>query len=133
VKRISIPASPSDRNPKKRFVQEIIVVLPDDLSDGYDVAGKEYPDNLPNEWTDPDDKRTKRIDWIGSFGLMQKGAPATSLPAGKKYTILLPASTRKYVYFDGHSVRKLATRAAAREAGRLEAEFADADPPVGMT
>lgn len=133
MKRISIPASPNDKNPKMRFSQEVIVVLPDDLADKYDAAGKEFPDQLPNEWVDPDDKRSKRIDWITNFELTQGGA-SVSLPAGKKYQIFLPASSRKYVYFNGKKkkVIKLGVSLVA-DSSYVVAEFTDADPPIGMT
>lgn len=134
MKKIRIPASPQDPNPKKRFSQQVIVILPEDLENDYDAAAKEFPDGLPLNWIDPIDEKKKKIDWISNFGLTKGGEPADKLPEGKKYSVLLPRPRNKrYVYFDGASVKDLPTEPSATDPDFLEAIFRLADPPTGMT
>ena len=129
MKRIAIQASPDHADRRKRFTHEIAIVLGDDIEQEYDVVAKDFPENLPDSWIDPDTKQRKRISWISNFGLKQQnGTFAYQLPAGKKYQIELPGDLRTPVYFDGKSVQKLSGRV---EGKKFVAHLDLGDPPIG--
>jgi hypothetical protein len=137
VSQFKIPASPNNPDRKKRFTQAVDVILGANLEGSYDAAGKDYPDDLPDKWIDPDDKEDKKekdVAWFSNFGLTDKqGRFVPSIPAGDSYTVRLPKLKGKYVYFDGSEVRKLDTSPAAGAADKVDAVFTLADPPVGLT
>ena len=60
MKKIEIPAKPDHADKKKRFLHDIVIVLGDDIESDYDVVEKDFPDDLPDSWTDPDDVKVKK-------------------------------------------------------------------------
>ena len=133
MRRVTIPASPQDPNPRKRFRQAVTVILGDDIESDYDANAKDLPDDLPQFWTDPEDNVSKPIEWLSNFGLTRRSdnTPVTRLPEGKKYTIELPRGLgKKFVFYDGANVQELPTRPG--QGNTLEADLTLADPPVGV-
>ena len=131
MKRIPIKARPDHANRKKRFTHEINIILGDEIENDYEVVEKDFPDDLPDSWVDPDDDREKKISWISNFGLKKSdGQFEDKLPKGRKYQVELPQGLGKLVYFDGQSVRKLVGRAKGK---KIEADLDLGDPPVGET
>jgi hypothetical protein len=131
MKRTIIPARPDHSNRKKRFKHEVTVILGDDIEDDYEVVEKDFPDNLPDSWIDPDDDQEKKISWISNFGLKKPdGKFEGKLPKGRKYKIELPSGLGKLVYFDGNQVQKLTGRVRKNN---FVAELDLGDPPIGET
>ena len=131
MKKVRISARPDHAERKKRFLHDIDIVLGDDIEADYDVVEKDFPDDLPDSWIDPDDDVEKKITWISNFGLKKPdGRFEEKLPKGKKYQIELPAGLGKLVYFDGTQVQKLAGQVSE---GRFIGELDLGDPPVGET
>jgi len=131
MKRVTIPARPDHADRKKRFTHEITIVLGDDIENAYEVVEKDFPDDLPDSWTDPDDDLEKKIKWISNFGLKKPdGKFEEKLAKGKKYQIELPTGLGKLVYFDGTRVQKLTGKA---HGNKFEAELDLGDPPIGET
>ena len=131
MKRVAIPAKPDHADRKMRFKHEITIVLGDEIEEDYEVVEKEFPDDLPDSWTDPDDDQKKTISWISNFGLKKPdGKFENKLPKGKKYQIELPTGLGKLVYFDGTHVQKLAGKIKGK---KFEAELDLGDPPIGET
>jgi hypothetical protein len=129
MKRTTIPARPDHADRKKRFTHEISIVLGDEIENDYEVVAKDYPDDLPDSWTDPDDQKEKKIRWISNFGLKKRdGTFDEKLPKGLKYRIELPGGLGKLVYFDGRSVQKLAGQLRGN---KFEADLDLGDPPLG--
>lgn len=131
MKTIRIPASPQNPNPRRRFSQEVSVILGDDLEGSFSASEKDFPANLPQDWVDPDDGQRKSVTWLSNFGITTTtGTPVTSIPSGKKYTIELARVSGKLVYFDGSIVKKLNTRSVG--GNRIQADLTEADPPIGI-
>ena len=131
MKRTTIPASPDHADIRKRFTHAIDIVLGDEIENDYDVVEKDFPDDLPDSWLDPDDKKEKKIRWISNFGLKKRdGAFEEKLPKGFKYQIEFPGSLGKLVYFDGSRVQKLSGQLRGNI---FQAELDLGDPPVGET
>lgn len=129
MKRVPIKARPSHADRKKRFTHDIAIVLGDDIEADYEVVEKDFPDGLPESWTDPDDGQEKKITWFGNFGLQKSdGKFEDKLPKGRKYQVELPTGFRKYVYFDGSQVRPLPGQMRNR---KFLADLDLGDPPVG--
>ena len=126
MKRVTIPA-----NARRRFSHDITIELGDDLENDYDVVEKDFPDDLPESWIDPDDHKEKKITWISNFGLKKPdGKFEEKLPKGKKYQIELPTGLGKLVYFDGTDVQKLVGQARGN---KFVADLDLGDPPIGET
>jgi hypothetical protein len=131
MKKVGIAARPDHVDRRKRFLHNIDIVLGDDIEDDYDVVEKDFPDDLPDSWIDPDDEQEKKITWISNFGLKKPdGAFEERLPRGKRYQIELPIGLGKLVYFDGKQVLKLAGQARDN---KLVADLDLGDPPIGET
>jgi hypothetical protein len=131
MKKVEISARPDHADSKKRFLHDIAIVLGDDIESDYEVVGKDFPDDLPDSWTDPDDGKKKKITWISNFGLKNPdGKFEKKLPKGKKYQVELPIGLGKLVYFDGAQVRKLVGRAKGK---KFVAVLDLGDPPIGET
>jgi len=131
MKRVPIPARPDHADRKKRFLHEVTIVLEDDIEDDYEVVEKDFPDDLPESWIDPDDDQEKKITWISNFGLRKPdGKFEEKLPQGRKYQVELPTGLGKLVYFDGSSVQKLVGRARGN---KFVADLDLGDPPIGET
>jgi hypothetical protein len=129
MKRVPIKARPDHPNRRKRFTQDITVVLGDDIEADYEVVEKDFPEDLPESWTDPDDGEEKQISWFGNFGLKKPdGQFEDKLPPGKKYQVELPAGFRKFVYYDGSQVLQLTGRVRS---GKFFADLDLGDPPMG--
>jgi hypothetical protein len=129
MKRVRIQAKPDHADRKKRFTHDVTVVLGDDIEGDYEVIEKDFPDDLPESWIDPDDGEEKMINWFGNFGLKKPdGKFEDRLPKGKKYQVELPTGFRKFVYFDGSQVRRLTGRVRSRN---FLADLDLGDPPVG--
>ena len=130
MKRVRINARPDHENRRKRFLRNIDVILGDDIEADYDVVEKDFPDDLPDSWTDPDDGEEVTITWFGNFGLKRLADDKFEdrLPKGRKYQVELPTGFRKFVYFDGTQVRKLEGRVQNR---KFLADLDLGDPPVG--
>ena len=129
MKRVRIKAKPDHANRRKRFMHDIDIVLDDDIEADYEVIEKDFPEDLPESWVDPDDEKEKKITWFGNFGLRKPdGKFEDKLPKGKKYQIELPTGYRKFVYFDGMEIRRLAGRV---EKSKFLADLDLGDPPVG--
>jgi hypothetical protein len=95
------------------------------------VVEKDFPDDLPTSWVDPDNEKEKKIRWISNFGLKKPdGNFENKLPDGKKYQIELPAGLGKLVYFDGYQVQKLVGKAIGK---KIKVELDLGDPPIGET
>ena len=110
---------------------DVDIVLDDDIEDDYDVVEKDFPDDLPDSWFDPDDNAEKNITWISNFGLKKSDdAFEEKLPKGKKYRIELPRGLGKLVYFDGAQVQKLVGQARGN---KFVADLDLGDPPIGET
>ena len=108
----------------------LLFVDPFDIEADYDVVEKDFPDDLPETWVDPDDRQELTITWFGNFGLKKKSDDKfeDKLPKGKKYQVELPKGRGKMVYFDGESVQKLAGEVKGNVfVGELDL----GDPPVG--
>lgn len=131
MKKISIKARPDHANRKKRFTHEVTIILGDDIENDYEVVDKDFPDDLPNSWVDPDDDQKKKISWISNFGLQKPdGKFEDKLPKGRKYRVELPKGLGKLVYFDGKSVQKLVGRVRGNF---FQADLDLGDPPIGET
>ena len=57
MKRVRIKARPDHANRKKRFMQDVTIELGDDIENDYEVVEKDFPDDLPDSWIDPDDNQ----------------------------------------------------------------------------
>ena len=152
MKRVTIPASPDHADRGKRFAQEIAVVLGDEIEARYEVVAKDFPDDLPEFWVDPEDKQKKKIQWISNFGLRKPdGTFEARLPKGHRYQVEIPLTrsggaagaalsqrgkgetpgqAEKMVYFDGRQVKKLPGQ---YRGGKFIAELDLGDPPIGHT
>lgn len=129
MKRVTIPARPNHADRKKRFTHEVNIVLDDDIENDYDVVDKDFPDDLPESWIDPDDNQEKKINWMTNFGLKRPdGEFEDKLPKGKKYRIEFPEGLGKLVYFDGKKVKKLPGKMKGK---KFEGELDLGDPPIG--
>jgi hypothetical protein len=112
-------------------MHDIDIVLGDDIENAYEVVEKDFPDDLPDSWIDPDDEQEKKIAWISNFGLKKPdGKFEERLPRGKKYQIELPIGLGKLVYFDGTQVLKLAGQT---KDDKFVADLDLGDPPIGET
>jgi hypothetical protein len=148
MKRVTIPASPDHADRKKRFALEVAIVLGDEIEAKYEVVAKDFPEDLPDFWVDPDDEKKKEIHWLSNFGLLKPdGTFEARLPKGHRYQVEIPipssasgkaakaagagaAEQGKMVYYDGRQVRKLEGK---YQQGRFVAELDLGDPPVGQT
>ena len=131
MKKVKISARPDHTDRKKRFLYDVDIVLGDDIEDEYEVEEKDFPDDLPDSWIDPDDEVEKMITWISNFGLKKPdGKFEEKLPKGRKYQIELPIGLGKLVYFDGTQVQKLVGQA---KADKFVADLDLGDPPIGET
>lgn len=129
MKKIKIKARLDHPNPKKRFTHDINIILDGDIENDYEVIDKDFPDDLPDSWVDPDDDQEKKIKWISNFGLRKPdGKFEDKLPKGKKYKVELPDGLKKPVYFDGSKVRKLNGKSQGR---KFIGELDLGDPPIG--
>ena len=129
MKKVRIKARPDHANRKKRFTHDVTIILGDDIENDYEVVEKDFPDDLPNSWIDPDDDKEKKINWISNFGLKKPdGKFEDKLPKGKKYKVELPKGAGKLVYFDGTQVRKLAGKVRGN---KFVGELDLGDPPIG--
>ena len=129
MKRVTIPARPNHADRKKRFTHEVNIVLDDDIENDYDVVDKDFPDDLPESWIDPDDNQEKKINWMTNFGLKRPdGEFEDKLTKGKKYRIEFPEGLGKLVYFDGKKVKKLPGKMKGK---KFEGELDLGDPPIG--
>lgn len=129
MSRNMIPANPQSENSKRRFKQELAVILDADIEKDYVVFEVDFPDDLPEKWLDPDDNLEKQINWVSNFGLSKAdGTPVTKLAAGKKYTIELAKSGSKLVYFKSGAVMTLPFSVAGSNA---RAQLDLGDPPIG--
>ncbi len=129
MKKVRIKARPDHANRKKRFTHDVTIILGDDIENDYEVVEKDFPDDLPNSWIDPDDDKEKKINWISNFGLKKPdGKFEDKLPKGKKYKVELPKGLGKLVYFDGTQVQKLTGQVSGNNfIGELDL----GDPPIG--
>jgi hypothetical protein len=131
MKRVKIAAKPTHPDPKKRFMHDVDVILGDDIENVYDVFEKDFPNTLPYQWTDPDDRLTKNITWSSNFGLQKKdGTPVTRLENNKTYSIELNKNAGKLVHWNGTRVEKLPIRDLGKV---IQADLNLGDPPVGWT
>ena len=131
MKTVRISARPDHADRKKRFLHDIDIILGDDIESDYEVVEKDFPDDLPDSWIDPDDKKEKKITWISNFGLIKPdGKFEEKLPKGRKYQVELPAGLGQLVYFDGTQVQKLAGQA---KGNKFIADLDLGDPPIGET
>ena len=129
MKKVKIKARPDHTNPKKRFSHDVTIVLGDDIENEYEVVDKDFPDDLPDSWVDPDDDKEKKIKWISNFGLKNlDGKFEDKLAKGKKYKVELPSGFGKLVYFDGKQVQKLAGQI---KENLFVGELDLGDPPIG--
>ncbi len=129
MKKFPVKAKPDHKNLKKRFSHEIIIILEEDLENDYEVVGKDFPDDLPDSWMDPDDDKERKINWISNFGLKKPdGKFEDRLPQGKKYKVEVPTGLGKLVYFDGAKVQKLTGKV---QGNKFVGELDLGDPPVG--
>ena len=129
MKKVPLKARPDHPNPKKRFTHDVAIVLGDDIENDYKVEDKDFPDDLPDSWTDPDDNKKKKINWISNFGLKRPdGKFEDKLPKGRKYQVEVPTGLGKLVYFDGTQVQKLAGQVRGKN---FIGELNIGDPPIG--
>jgi hypothetical protein len=133
MSQFTIPASPNDPNPRRRFSETVDVILGGGLENNHKAAGKNFPDGLPSDWTDPVSKQSKKIKWISNFGLTDmNGDFVYSMPAGSSYTVRMPKLNKSFVWYDGKNVQPLTVQDVPGEPGKVEATITQADPPVGM-
>ncbi len=131
MKKVPIKARPDHANRKKRFTHDVTIILGDDIENDYEVVAKDFPDDLPDSWVDPDDDQKKKISWISNFGLKKPdGKFEDKLPKGRKYRVELPKGLGKLVYFDGKSVQQLVGRVRGNF---FQADLDLGDPPIGET
>jgi len=91
MKRVTIPASPDHADRKKRFALEVAIVLGDEIEAKYEVVAKDFPEDLPDFWVDPDDEKKKEIHWLSNFGLLKPdGTFEARLPKGHRYQVEIP-------------------------------------------
>jgi hypothetical protein len=134
MKSYTIAARPDHPQAKKRFTQEVTVILGDDIDQVYEVVEKDFPDGLPSSYQDPKDrsKPARTITWISNFGLyhVKDHSPVSKLANNKKYTMELvkPHPGGLLVYFDGRQVQPLSTRQAG---AKIQADLDLGDPPTG--
>ena len=131
MKKVRIAAKPDHVDRRKRFLHDIDIVLDDEIENDYEVVEKDFPDDLPDSWIDPDDEQKKKITWISNFGLKKPdGRFEEKLPPGKKYQIELPMGLGKLIYYDGTQVQKLAGQT---KGNKFIADLDLGDPPIGET
>jgi hypothetical protein len=130
MKRVKISARRDHKNRKKRFTHDVTIVIEDEMDEVYEVVDKDFPDDLPDSWIDPDDEKEKKIKWITNFGLKRKadGKFEDKLAKGKKYRIEFPEGLGKLVYFDGKKVKKLPGKMKGK---KFQGELDLGDPPIG--
>ncbi len=134
MKSFSIAARPDHPHPKKRFMQEVSVILDDEIDQVYVVMEKDFPDGLPSSYQDPKDrsKPARTITWVSNFGLhhARDHSPVNRLANNKKYTVELEKKHPDgiLVYYDGKQVKPLPTRQVG---AKIQADLDLGDPPIG--